>query len=251
MADIQKIAERPTPTNEDSVLEADFKIYTASIRTKRLAEHLQKFKHDQENPLLSHAVHQYTSTKSLATSPLIKRKMKQVYRAHSILHFLSSTPRGNLNKKQPSENTQNLEKTLNALRKTLEKAEKLHISINDSIQKHKQGSGQKASETELGYLSRLVMNKLYKMPLNEESSKAQKQETIHEINDIFKIINEQLLEDINVFLSIERTQTLRDKKMVTKTNKQINKLWDLQKVLFNEFNEPLQRQNTAISIRFQ
>lgn len=232
MSGIKGTHERPTLIDTATFKEADFTVYVARINAKRLSNRIQT-KYEKEQHILTSLEQKCTSIKSNITPSAIKRKVKQTCQAHTILHFLTRITKGSHAKSLPK-NAQNLEKAIYGLKKNLEQAEKLHLSINDSIKENRQSSSQKVSNVDLGYLSRLMMNKIYKIPLESQAPQEKHLKTIKEIKDVFSIIKGHLETDIDVYLSIDPTQALKDKQILTKMKKQIEILSTIQDALLSE-----------------
>lgn len=233
MPEIKMIVEQPIVNRTDSFLGTDFRIYVAPLNTKRFSDHL-KLKHHNEDNVLSHITHRCASVKSNVNPPSIKRKVKEAYHSHSISHFLSRISKNALETKPSALNNHKLEKMVLELKENLDRTSNLHVSINESIRKNRQTFNQRASDIELGYLARLVMNKIYKIPLDAEVSKSKQLKTMDEIQDIFDIIKEYLQEDIDVYSSMEHSETFRGKKVLAKMQEQIDALSVAQNALLDE-----------------
>lgn len=226
MSNVQEI-KGPIERSTEVFQKADFKIYVAPINKKRFSDHIQT-KLEKKHSILTDLTNKYVKVKSKATPQSLRKKAKQTYQQHSVLNLLKDLSQNGLHPKRALRKTQSLESTMDDLRKNLEKAQKLHALVNGAIRKNRENLNQKVSDIELGYLSRLVMSKIHRLSLDSEASKSQQFKTIDEIKDIFDIIEEHLQEDINTYLSIDRTQTLSDRKMISNVKKQIKKLRNIQ-----------------------
>lgn len=232
MSNIKGTHERPALIDTAAFKEADFTVYVARINARRLSNRIQA-KYEKEQHILSHIEQKCASIKSNIKPEIIKRKVKQACQANTILHFLTRIAKGSHTKSLP-ENAQSLKKAIYEFKKNLEQAEKLHLSINVSIKENRQSSNQEVSKVDLGYLSRLLMNKIYKISLESQSTQEQHLKTIKEIKDVFNIIKGHLETDIDVYVSIDPTQALKDKHILTKIKKKIEILSNIQDVLLSD-----------------
>lgn len=232
MSGIKDNHEKPVIIEAESIEQAQFKIYVAPINRKRMSDHLQ-LQLEKKHHIITKVTDKYHEIKSKTTPEAIKEKVKQVYQKNSVYKLAQLTKARLEGKTTPKK----LESIIIELNKNLEKTDKLHAIIGKAITKHRQHSSHKGSDIDLGYLSRLLINKVSKILLSSKASKAQQLKVLGEVKGIIHIIKEHLEEDMSIYLSIDKNQSLGDKKLLSSITKKIENLIDLQKSLVHEVHE--------------